>query len=313
VTPVVALTVAGSDSSGGAGVQADLKAFAACGVFGASAITALTAQNTTGVTGVWPVPADVVVQQVRAVLDDLEVRAVKTGMLATAEVVRAVAGLAAAGSLPALVVDPVMVASSGARLLEPDAEHAYVEALLPHARVLTPNVLEAQVLLGGGITTLAEQHEAARALARLGPDLVLVKGGHAVTGTGDDAVDVLWDGARTLELRGAAGARTQRPRHRLHARVGDRRRAREGRRARRRGARGQGVRGAGTARGGRLAARRRPRPARPLRVGALSVAEDGVERLRRWRDESAACRPPSAGSARGWRRPGRAAPSSGCR
>lgn len=202
MTPVVALTVAGSDSSGGAGVQADLKAFAACGVFGASAITALTAQNTTGVTGVWPVPADVVVQQVRAVLDDLEVRAVKTGMLATAEVVRAVAGLAAAGSLPALVVDPVMVASSGARLLEPDAEHAYVEALLPHARVLTPNVLEAQVLLGGGITTLAEQHEAARALARLGPDLVLVKGGHAVSGTGDDAVDVLWDGARTLELRG---------------------------------------------------------------------------------------------------------------
>ena len=201
MTPRVALTIAGSDSSGGAGVQADLKTFAACGVYGASAITALTAQSTTGVRGVLPVPAAFVVEQVEAVLDDLDVHAVKTGMLATAEVVAAVAGLAAAGRLPSLVVDPVMVASSGARLLEPSAEQAYVRALLPHARVLTPNLSEAQVLLGGTIGTLDEQREAARALAALGPDVVLVKGGHAVAGTGDEAVDVLWDGARLVELR----------------------------------------------------------------------------------------------------------------
>ena len=208
MSPRVALTIAGSDSSGGAGVQADLKAFAACGVFGASAITALTAQNTTGVRGVHAVPAAFVVAQVEAVLDDLDVAAVKTGMLATAEVVHAVAGLAAAGRLPRLVVDPVMVASSGARLLEPDAERAYLEALLPHAEVLTPNLSEAQVLLGRSITTLAEQREAARALGALGPRAVLVKGGHAVAGTQDEAVDVLWDGAQLRELRAGRVAGT---------------------------------------------------------------------------------------------------------
>ena len=200
-TPPVALTIAGSDSGGGAGVQADLKAFAAHGVFGTSALTALTAQNTTGVTGVHAVPADFVVLQVEAVLTDLPVAAVKTGMLATAAVVAAVAGLAAAGRLPGRVVDPVMVASSGARLLEQEAERAYVDLLLPHARVLTPNLLEAQVLLGAEIRTLAEQQEAARALGALGPRVVVVKGGHAVTGTGDDAVDVVWDGAAISELR----------------------------------------------------------------------------------------------------------------
>jgi hydroxymethylpyrimidine/phosphomethylpyrimidine kinase len=200
LTPRVALTIAGSDSSGGAGVQADLKSFAACGVFGASAITALTAQNTTGVRGVLPVPAEFVVSQVEAVLDDLDVGAVKTGMLATPEIVSAVAALAAAGRLPHLVVDPVMVASSGARLLEPSAEQAYVSELLPQARVLTPNLHEAQVLLRGTITTLAEQREAARSLGELGPALVLVKGGHAVADAGDDAVDVLWDGTRLCEL-----------------------------------------------------------------------------------------------------------------
>ena len=200
MTPYVALTIAGSDSSGGAGIQADLKTFAARGVFGASAITALTAQNTAEVRGVLPVPAEFVVSQVEAVLDDLDVRAVKTGMLATPEVVTAVAALAAAGRLPHLVVDPVMVASSGARLLEPSAEQAYVTELLPQAQVLTPNLHEAQVLLRGSITTLAEQREAARELGELGPALVLVKGGHAVADRGDDAVDVLWDGTRLHEL-----------------------------------------------------------------------------------------------------------------
>lgn len=203
MTPPVALTIAGSDSGGGAGVQADLKTFAAHEVFGTSAITALTAQNTVGVVGVHAVPAAFVVAQAEAVLEDLPVAAVKTGMLATAEIVGAVAELAAAGRLPRLVVDPVMVASSGDRLLEPDAEQLYRDALLAHALVTTPNVHEAGVLLGGQITTLAEQHEVARALGKLGPRVVVVKGGHAVHGTEHEAVDVVWDGARTYELRTA--------------------------------------------------------------------------------------------------------------
>jgi hydroxymethylpyrimidine/phosphomethylpyrimidine kinase len=200
VTPLVALTIAGSDSSGGAGIQADLKSFAALGVFGASAITALTAQNTRGVRGVHAMPAEVVVAQVEAVLDDLDVRAVKTGMLATVDIVRAVAELAGAGRLPRLVVDPVMVASSGDRLLEEAAERAYVDELLPHATVLTPNLREAEVLLGASVNTLEGQREAARALGALGPRVVVVKGGHAVRGAGGVAVDVVWDGAAVREL-----------------------------------------------------------------------------------------------------------------
>lgn len=199
--PPVALTIAGSDSGGGAGVQADLKTFAALGTYGTSALTALTAQSTRGVIGVHPVPASFVVEQVEAVLGDLDVRAVKTGMLGTREVVEAVAGLAAAGRLPHLVVDPVMVATSGDRLLEQPAEQAYVTLLLPHAAVLTPNLLEAQALLGGTIGTLAEQREAARALGALGARLVVVKGGHAVADSGGDAVDVVWDGSDVRELR----------------------------------------------------------------------------------------------------------------
>ncbi len=200
MTPPVALTIAGSDSAGGAGIQADLKSFAALGVFGASAITALTAQNTRGVFGVHAVPADFVVAQVEAVLDDLAVKAVKTGMLATAEIVHAVGKLAGAGRLPQLVVDPVMVASSGDRLLEEAAERAYVVELLPHAAVLTPNVREAEVLLAASISSLAEQREAARALGALGPSVVVVKGGHAVGDSADVAVDIVWDGAAMREL-----------------------------------------------------------------------------------------------------------------
>ncbi len=200
MTPPVALTIAGSDSAGGAGIQADLKSFAALGVFGASAITALTAQNTRGVFGVHAVPADFVVAQVEAVLDDLSVQTVKTGMLATGEIVHAVGKLAGAGRLPQLVVDPVMVASSGDRLLEEAAERAYLEELLPHAAVLTPNVREAEVLLGASISSLAEQREAARALGALGPSVVVVKGGHAVGDSADLAVDVVWDGASMREL-----------------------------------------------------------------------------------------------------------------
>lgn len=200
MTPPVALTIAGSDSSGGAGIQADLKTFAAFGVYGTCAITALTAQNTRGVSGVHMVPAEFVVDQIEAVLGDLAVAAVKTGMLATSAIVSAVAELAAAGRLPKLVIDPVMVASSGDRLLEPDAESLYVEALLPQASMLTPNLREAEVLLGTRIHSLAEQREAAQALGALGPGIVVIKGGHPVADRSDEAVDVVWDGKSTYEL-----------------------------------------------------------------------------------------------------------------
>jgi hydroxymethylpyrimidine/phosphomethylpyrimidine kinase len=204
MTPAVALTIAGSDSSGGAGIQADLKTFAAFGVYGTSAITALTAQNTRGVFGVQVSPVPFVVAQIEAVLDDLDVRAVKTGMLATAEIVDAVAALAAAGRLPRLVVDPVMVASSGDRLLAPAAEQRYVEALFPHALLVTPNRREAEALLDTPIRTLADQHAAARALGAFGCRAAVVTGGDPAVVSGaetTDAVDVVWDGATTYELR----------------------------------------------------------------------------------------------------------------
>ena len=200
MTPAVALSIAGSDSSGGAGIQADLKTFAALGVYGTCAVTAVTAQNTRGVSGIHVVPADFVVDQVEAVLDDLAVAAVKTGMLATPAIVAAVAELAAAGRLPHLVVDPVMVASSGARLLEPEAERLYVEMLLPHVSLFTPNLREAEVLLGAPIRCLAEQHEAARALGALGPAVIVITGGDAVSDRADQAVDVVWDGTSTYDL-----------------------------------------------------------------------------------------------------------------
>ena len=201
MNPAVAMTIAGSDSGGGAGIQADLKTFAALGVFGTSAITALTAQNTRGVRGVHPVPVDFVVAQIEAVLDDLPVAATKTGMLATAPILLSVAALAAAGRLPRLVVDPVMVSSSGDRLLDAEAEHAYLEELLPHATVVTPNLREAEVLLGRSITTLADQRAAAESLAMFGPQVVVVKGGHAVSDTPGEAVDVVFDSGNLYELR----------------------------------------------------------------------------------------------------------------
>jgi phosphomethylpyrimidine kinase len=201
VNPPVAMTIAGSDSGGGAGIQADLKTFAALGVFGTSAITALTAQNTTRVAGVHTTPPEFVAAQITTVLDDLPVAAVKTGMLATAPILKAVASLAAEGRLPNLVVDPVMVSSSGDRLLDLNAERAYMELLLPHALVVTPNLREAEVLLGRSITTLDEQRTAAEELAVLGPKVIVVKGGHAVSDTPDEAVDVVVADGQVTELR----------------------------------------------------------------------------------------------------------------
>jgi hydroxymethylpyrimidine/phosphomethylpyrimidine kinase len=199
-TPPVALTVAGSDSGGGAGIQADLVTFAALGVHGASVVTALTAQNTVGVAGVHVPPVEFLRAQLDAVLDDLPVVAAKTGMLATEEVVRAVAEVAAAGRLPTLVVDPVLVSSTGARLLDPGAETAYAEALFPLATVVTPNTREASALVGETVATVGDARDAARELARLGPAWVVVKGGHQVdesggSGAGGDAVDVVFETA----------------------------------------------------------------------------------------------------------------------
>jgi hydroxymethylpyrimidine/phosphomethylpyrimidine kinase len=188
-TPAVALTVAGSDSGGGAGIQADLLTFAALGVHGASAITALTAQNTVGVAGVHVPPPEFLRAQLDAVLEDLPVAAVKTGMLATEDVISAVAEYAAAGRLPNLVVDPVLVSSTGARLLDPGAEAAYREALFPHALVVTPNTREAQALLGAPVESLDDARHAAGKLAEFGPRWVVVKGGHlAVDGGACDVV-----------------------------------------------------------------------------------------------------------------------------
>jgi len=189
----IALTIAGSDSSGGAGIQADLKTFTVFGVYGASVITALTAQNTQGVRGVETVSPAFVVAQMDAVLEDLEVGAIKTGMLATAEIVMAISRRLAAGPRPPLVVDPVMVATSGDALIAPDAVEAVRSTLLPLAALITPNLPEAARLLETGqAATEAQVAAQAKALHALGCRAVLIKGGH---GEGDTAIDYFYDGA----------------------------------------------------------------------------------------------------------------------
>jgi hydroxymethylpyrimidine/phosphomethylpyrimidine kinase len=194
----IALTIAGSDSSGGAGIQADLKTFSALGVYGASAITALTAQNTQGVEAVLVVPPDFVARQIKAVARDLNVGAVKIGMLATSEVIEAVAGaLEALPGVP-VVLDPVMVAASGDVLLDDDAIDTLRTVLLPRATVITPNLPEAAKLLGvDDAKTETEMAEQARQLKALGAKAVLVKGGHA---EGAEAVDLLIDEQGELRL-----------------------------------------------------------------------------------------------------------------
>lgn len=187
-TPI-ALTIAGSDSSGGAGIQADLKTFSALGVYGASVITALTAQNTQGVAAVMAVPADFITAQIQAVASDLAVTATKTGMLASRVNVIAVADAVRAHGLAPLVVDPVMVATSGASLLDEDAVEAMRTRLIPQASLLTPNLAEAARLLGRPLATDTDaQRSQAQALLALGAEAVLVKGGHAEAG---EAIDVL--------------------------------------------------------------------------------------------------------------------------
>jgi len=189
------LSIAGSDSGGGAGIQADLKAFARCGVHGMTAITALTAQNTVEVLAVEAVSARMIVEQVRAVAGDIGVDAVKIGMLGTVETIEAVGeALDEVGDAP-VVIDPVMVAESGAELLAPDARQALSERLLPRATVVTPNLAEASVLAGYGEDLTPA--ELAQAVHELGPQAVVVTGGHS-----EDGVDLFFDGREVVRISG---------------------------------------------------------------------------------------------------------------
>lgn len=194
----VALTIAGSDSSGGAGIQADLKTFAACGVYGASAITALTAQNTRGVTGIHDVPPDFITAQIDAVFSDLDVKAVKIGMVARREAIEAIVASLDCWSPQHVVVDPVMVATSGDRLLSPDAVDALRAKLFPRASLITPNLPEAAALLNEAIAEgEADIARQGRALLALGCPAVLVKGGH---GHGPESTDYLIDNNSLIRL-----------------------------------------------------------------------------------------------------------------
>jgi len=190
-----ALTIAGSDSGGGAGIQADLKTFAALEVYGMSAITAITAQNTCGVSAVQGIDPEVVAAQIRAVVSDIGVGAAKTGMLFSADIIRAVAATVRAVALQPLVVDPVMVATSGDRLLQREAEESLRQEIMPLAAVVTPNLAEAEVLVGRKVTNLEEMRSAAEQIVAGGARAVVVKGGHAVT----RATDVFYDGTH-MEL-----------------------------------------------------------------------------------------------------------------
>ena len=190
------LTIAGSDSGGGAGNQADIKAMSANGVFAMSAITAVTAQNTEEVTDVFELPLSIIAAQIDAVFDDFDVAAVKTGMLSSVEIVKVVAKLLKPQNVTNLVVDPVMIAKSGHRLLKPDAVEALMHELIPLALVVTPNIHEAQQLSGIEIKTLNDARRAAKIIHRLGCRHVLIKGGHLLE---DRATDLLYDG-RFFEL-----------------------------------------------------------------------------------------------------------------
>jgi hydroxymethylpyrimidine/phosphomethylpyrimidine kinase len=199
VRPPCALSIAGSDSGGGAGIQADLKAFAACGVHGMTAVTAITAQNTVGVTAVQAISPEVIVAQVRAVVTDIGVDAVKIGMLGTAETIEAVArslDLLAPGT--PVVLDPVMVSESGAQLLDPSARTALIDRLIARATVVTPNLPEARGLLALQAEPEDAVEDLARAIHALGPAAVVITGGHR-----ERAVDLFYDGSQLVEIAGA--------------------------------------------------------------------------------------------------------------
>lgn len=193
-----ALTIAGSDSSGGAGVQADLKTFAAHRVYGLSAITAVTAQSTIGVTTFQALSADLVTAQIEAVMSDIGAHAAKTGMLATAAIVEAVAAAVTDLEIPLLVVDPVMIAKSGDALVDDEAVATIKTELLRRARVVTPNIPEAEALSGMTIRSDEDRRQAARRIAALGAAAVIIKGGHSPSA---DILDLLYDGERFRDFR----------------------------------------------------------------------------------------------------------------
>jgi hydroxymethylpyrimidine/phosphomethylpyrimidine kinase len=190
-----AMTIAGSDSGGGAGIQADLKTFAALGVYGTSVITAVTAQNTTSVLAIAEVPEEVIIHQIDGVIEDIGADAIKTGMLSSTSIIEVVADRIDAWGIQNVVVDPVMVAKSGDALLHPTAVRSLIEHLLPLALVITPNLPEAQVLSGTTILDDETEEEAARVIGAKGPKYVVIKGGHRES---TDAVDLVYDG-RTVE------------------------------------------------------------------------------------------------------------------
>lgn len=193
----VALTIAGSDSGAGAGIQADLKTFAALGVYGTSVITAVTAQNTLGVKSFQEISPEIVRDQIEAICTDFEVAAAKTGMLASSKIIEVVVQSVKRYKLENLVVDPVMVAKSGDRLLLPEAEKALVEKLIPLALLVTPNLREAEVLYGKKVSTKEEMKEAARKILDYGARTVVVKGGHL----DGEAIDIFYDGENFQELK----------------------------------------------------------------------------------------------------------------
>jgi hydroxymethylpyrimidine/phosphomethylpyrimidine kinase len=201
-----ALTIAGSDSSGGAGIQADLKTFAAFGIYGASAITAVTAQSTKGIEAAVALDADFVTAQIEAVAGDFTIDATKIGMLANAAIVEAVAAAIAELDLPLVVVDPVLVSSSGERLLDEDGVRALCAELLPRARVVTPNIPEAEALGGRRIQSMDDAREAARRIHDMGAAAVIITGGHPTSNSerrtpNDEVVDLLFDGRAFFECR----------------------------------------------------------------------------------------------------------------
>lgn len=194
-----ALTIAGSDSGGGAGIQADLKTFMAFGVFGMSAVTAITAQNTIGVQAVFDLPVEIITAQIKSIVDDIGADAVKTGMLSRPEIVTAVADCIEQYQLNNIVVDPVMIAKSGDPLLSEQARQVVKERMLPIATVITPNLFEAETFLDRKITSVEDMKAAAVELKKLGPQWVVVKGGHAADKA--EAVDVVWDGSAFYLLK----------------------------------------------------------------------------------------------------------------
>lgn len=192
-----ALTIAGSDSGGGAGIQADLKTFQELGAFGMSAITAVTAQNTLGVHGVYPISVDGIVEQINAIGEDLGTDALKTGMLFSSEIIEAVSERIRYFNWKNLVIDPVMVAKGGAKLLKDDAIHALKEKLIPNAAVITPNIPEAEIIVDAKIETIDDRKKAAKAIIDMGAKSVVMKGGHE---EGRDVIDLFYDGEVFTEL-----------------------------------------------------------------------------------------------------------------